>query len=65
MKVAHLIITYTNPLQTERMIQQMQHPDFDFYIHVDAKFPLASHDNLKKYSNVYFIQNRVDVQWAA
>ena len=65
MRVAHLIITYTNPFQTERMIQQMQHPDFDFYIHVDAKFPLASHDNLKKYSNVYFIQNRVDVQWAA
>ena len=65
MRVAHLIITYTNPFQTERMIQQMQHPDFDFYIHVDAKFPLVSHDNLKKYSNVYFIQNRVDVQWAA
>ena len=65
MRVAHLIITYTNPFQTERMIQQMQHPDFDFYIHVDAKFTLVSHDNLKKYSNVYFIQNRVDVQWAA
>lgn len=65
MRVAHLIITYTDPFQTERMIQQMQYPDFDFYIHVDAKFPLASHDNLKKYSNVYFIQNRVDVQWAA
>ncbi len=65
MRVAHLIITYTNPLQTERMIQQMQHPDFDFYIHVDAKFTLESHDNLMKYDNVYFIQNRVDVQWAA
>lgn len=65
MRVAHLIITYTNPLQTERMIQQMQHPDFDFYIHVDAKFTLESHSNLNKYSNVYFIKNRVDVQWAA
>lgn len=65
MRVAHLIITYTNPLQTERMIQQMQHPDFDFYIHVDAKFTLESHSNLNQYSNVYFIQNRVDVQWAA
>lgn len=65
MRVAHLIITYTSPFQTERMIQRMQHPEFDFYIHVDAKFPLESHDNLKKYSNIYFIQNRVDVQWAA
>lgn len=65
MRIAHLIITYTCPMQLERMIRQMQHPDFDFYIHVDAKFPLESHDNLKKYANVYFIQNRVDVQWAA
>lgn len=65
MKIAHLIVTYTNPLQTERMIQQMQHPDFDFYIHLDAKFPLDSHNNLLKYPNVYFIQNRVDVRWAA
>ncbi len=65
MRVAHLIITYTSPFQTERMIQRMQHPEFDFYIHVDAKFPLESHYNLKKYPNVYFIQNRVDVQWAA
>jgi hypothetical protein len=43
MKVAHLIITYTNPAQTARMIKRMQHPDFDFYIHVDAKFPIDSH----------------------
>jgi hypothetical protein len=50
MRVAHLINTYTHPYQTERMIQQMQHSDFDFYIQIDAKFPLASHDNLKKYS---------------
>lgn len=65
MRVAHLIITYTNPAQTERMIQQMQHPDFDFYIHVDAKFPIESHAFAASMPNVYLIQNRVDVQWAA
>jgi hypothetical protein len=65
MKVAHLIITYTNPAQTARMIKRMQHPDFDFYIHVDAKFPIESHEEVAKIPNVYLIQNRVDVQWAA
>jgi len=65
MRVAHLIITYTNPAQTARMIKRMQHPDFDFYIHVDAKFPIESHAEVAKIPNVYLIQNRVDVQWAA
>ncbi len=65
MRIAHLITTFTNPLQTERLIKRMQHPDFDFYVHVDAKLPISSHDNLIYLPNVYFIQNRVKVQWAA
>ncbi|PJE47279.1 MAG: glycosyl transferase [Sediminibacterium sp.] len=65
MRIAHLIITYTNPAQTARMIKRMQHPDFDFYIHVDAKFPIESHAEVAKIPNVYLIKNRVDVQWAA
>ncbi|MDP1817250.1 MAG: beta-1,6-N-acetylglucosaminyltransferase [Leadbetterella sp.] len=64
MKVAHLIITYTDPLQTERMVKRMLDPDFDFYIHVDAKMPLNSHELLAKLPNVYFIKNRIDVKWA-
>src|ERR1700709_1760323 len=64
MRVAHLIITYTNPLQTERMIRQMQHPEFDFYIHVDKKMDISSHLFLAKIPNVYLIKDRVDVVWA-
>lgn len=64
MRIAHLLITYTNPLQTERMIKRMLDPDFDFYIHVDAKLPLSSHEHLLKLPNVYFIKNRIDVKWA-
>lgn len=56
MRVAHLIVTYTNPEQTERMIKRMQHPDFDFYIHVDAKMPISSHDNVAKIPNVFLIK---------
>ena len=63
MRVAHLVITYTNPLQTERMIRRMQHPAFDFYIHVDKKIDIASHLFLEKIPNVYLIKDRVNVIW--
>lgn len=64
MRIAHLILTYTNPLQTARMISHMIHPLFDFYIHVDKKFDIKPHLFLKKFPNVFFIENRIDVKWA-
>ncbi len=64
MRVAHLIVTYTDPIQTERMIRRMQHPDFDFYIHLDAKFPIESHLFLTQMPNVFLIKDRIDVHWA-
>ena len=64
MRIAHLILTYTNPKQTERMIRQLQHNNFDFFIHVDKKFDINPHLYLESLPNVYFIKNRVDVKWA-
>lgn len=64
MRIAHLILTYTDPFQTERMIRNMWHADFDFYIHVDKKFDIEPHLFLKEIANVYFIADRVDVKWA-
>jgi hypothetical protein len=42
----------------------MLDPDFDFYIHVDAKLPLESHDLIASLPNVYLIKNRIKVNWA-
>jgi len=64
MRIAHLVITYTNPLQTARMIRQMQHPDFDFYIHVDKKIDISAHLFMARLPNVYLIKDRVNVIWA-
>lgn len=64
MRIAHLILTYTDPQQTERMIMNLYHRDFDFYIHVDKKFNIKTHLFLESLPNVYFINNRVDVKWA-
>jgi hypothetical protein len=64
MRTAHLILTYTDPKQTERMIRKMTHENFDFYIHVDKKFDIQPHLFLKEIPNVYFIDKRTDVKWA-
>lgn len=64
MRIAHLILTYTNPQQTERMIRNMAHKNFDFYIHVDLKYDINPHLFLGSMPNVYFINNRIDVRWA-
>lgn len=63
MKVAHLILTYTNPQQTERMIRKMSHPDFDFYIHVDKKIDIEPYYYLREIGNVRLIEHREDVSW--
>ncbi|UEG53823.1 beta-1,6-N-acetylglucosaminyltransferase [Mucilaginibacter daejeonensis] len=64
MKIAHLILTYTDPKLTERLIKVLAHPQFDFYIHVDQKFSIEPYLYLKKYPNVFFIKDREDVRWA-
>jgi hypothetical protein len=46
------------------MIRRMQHPGFDFYIHVDKKMDINSHLFLAKIPNVYLIKDRVNVIWA-
>lgn len=64
MRVANLILTYNDPEQTERMIKNMVHEDFDFYIHVDKKSDIEPFLFIKALPNVYFIKNRVKVTWA-
>lgn len=45
------------------MIRRMQHPGFDFYVHVDKKIDIAPHLFLAKIPNVYLINDRVNVVW--
>lgn len=63
MKIAHLILVHKNPQQVMHLIETMQHPCFDFFIHVDKK---ADEEAFRKLSNnqIYFIKKRVSVFWA-
>jgi core-2/I-Branching enzyme len=64
MKIAHLIIAHKNPAQLERLLQALDHPDFDFYIHLDKKTNAAPFLHLTERKNVFMIANRASVFWA-
>ena len=64
MRIAHLILTHKNPQQLERLIRVLDHPAFDFYIHVDKKVDQTPFNFLIQKKNVFFIDDRVPVYWA-
>ena len=63
MKIAHLILAHKNPEQLKRLIEALDHPAFDFYIHVDKKNNEAPFKSLLQQKNVYFIRKRVKIFW--
>ena len=63
MRIAHIIITHKNPEQLERLLKQMQHPDFDFYIHVDQKIDIRPFAYLAEMEGVSFIRDRGLCNW--
>lgn len=65
MKIAHLILAHKNPQQLERLIYALDHPQFDFYIHIDKKADISKFSYLLKKENIYFIKKRVDILWAS
>jgi hypothetical protein len=65
MRIACLIVTYTSAIQTKRMVDRLNNGQFDFYIHLDKKVDIKTHELLFDVPNVYFIKDRVDIQWAA
>ncbi|WP_428657803.1 beta-1,6-N-acetylglucosaminyltransferase [Runella sp.] len=65
MKVAHLILAHAQPLQLARLINSLQHPEADFYIHLDQKADIAPFLEAVQGKNVFFVKQRVKVRWGA
>jgi hypothetical protein len=63
-KFAIIIVTYSSPKQTKRLIQSLNNGEFDFYIHLDKKIDIETHRELFDIPNVYFVKNRIDIKWA-
>ncbi len=63
MKIAHLILAHKNPAQLLLLLEAMQHPAFDFYIHIDKKIDDAPFKELIRLKNVHFLDKRTKVYW--
>ena len=63
MKFAILIVTYTSPIQTLRLVKRLSNGVFDFYIHVDKKINIDTHKEVFALPNVYMVKDRIDINW--
>lgn len=63
MRIAHVIMAHKNPPQLLRLIERLQHPNFDIYIHIDKKVPSDKFKFLTEKTNITFIKNRVECNW--
>jgi hypothetical protein len=64
MRLAHLILTHKNPAQLERLLDALDHPAFDFYIHLDGKTDMAPFAHIAQRPRTYFIHRRAKIYWA-
>jgi hypothetical protein len=63
MRIAYLIIGHKNALQLSRLVDRLRHPNVDVYLHIDKKVDIGVFRNLENSQNVFFIKNRVNVNW--
>ena len=66
MKHAFLIISHNNFSVLKILLQQLDHKDFDIFVHVDAKtraFPMNELENSVKHVAINFVP-RINVGWA-
>lgn len=64
MRHAFLILVHNEPELFSILISLLDHPDCDFYIHVDKKADINKFNCVKpKYSNIYFTKKRVSIIW--
>jgi hypothetical protein len=65
MKIAHLILAHSEPLQLERLINSLAHEDAFFFIHIDKKTDIAPFQFLAEKKRVTLVEDRVQVSWGA
>jgi hypothetical protein len=63
MRIAHLILTHSDPDHLKRMIKRLQHKNADFFIHVDLKADITPFLNLENLGQVNFVRPRLNVYW--
>lgn len=62
MNITYLIFTHTNPTFLKHLIERLQAPDTDFFIHIDKKSK-ESFSQLHSTPNIHFAKKRFDIKW--
>lgn len=64
MRIAILIQCHKNPKQIDLLLERLNHPDIDCYLHIDKKADFA--DKIIHRENVFVLpdEQRVSVEWA-
>lgn len=64
MKIAILIQCHKNPKQINLLLERLNHPDIDCYLHIDKKADFT--DKIIHGENVFVLpdEQRVSVEWA-
>ena len=62
MKHAFLIMAHNNYAQLTLLIQSLDHPSADIFLHIDAKAEAYVFDKVLKYSKLFFIP-RMRTNW--
>lgn len=62
MRHAIMIMGFGNSEVAQKIINVLDHPDIDFFIHWDKKYSVP--DFTSKYSKIFYCKHRVDVKWA-
>lgn len=63
MKIACLIFVHKNPDQLKQLIEILDCPEIDFYIHIDKKIN-RNIFNLENKNNIFYVKNNVRIKWA-
>ncbi len=63
MKVAHFMMVHKDPVSVKRLVDRLVVVDDHVFIHVDAKVEQNQFVKLITHPNVFFVQNRVNVNW--
>lgn len=63
MRIAHIIMAHKNPQQLLRLIKRLEHPNSDFFIHLDKKVPIEEFKLITDLNYATFIKNRINCNW--
>lgn len=68
MKFAYLIVAHGSFLLLEKLVEALDMPNADIFLHIDAKvkdFDVSRYEHVVSSSKLYILDKRIDVRWGS